>query len=100
MPPPTMTISDSIMDLPVADPVLSLVVHEEGRAVARLRRRGGDDTATGDALIGRKRRAVLHVLHEQLEGSLSVRLHEFELREDVFRSEERRVGKECRSRWV
>src|SRR5262249_46701782 len=81
-----MTISASIMELavPVADPVPSLVVHEESRAVSGLRRRRGDGAAPGDALVGCQRSAVLHVLHEQLERSLSVRLDELELWEHVL----------------
>src|SRR5262249_33194524 len=84
-----MTISDSIMKprgtgrrpSPAAsDPRRG---PRSGRAASAPRRAPGDGAAPGHALIRRERRAVLHVLHEQLEGSLSVRLHEFELGERV-----------------
>ena len=59
---------------------------EEICAVSRLRRRGGYLAAARNALIGRQRRAALDLPDEQIEGTLRVRLDQFELREHVLES--------------
>src|SRR5439155_6479476 len=55
--------------------------HKETRAVSRLCRRLGDGAAARDALAGRQLAAVLHLLDQQVEGLLRVRLDQLELRE-------------------
>lgn len=54
--------------------------------MSRLRRRGGYLAAARNALIGRQRRAALDLPDEQIEGTLCVRLYQFELRENVLES--------------
>src|SRR5262249_24746072 len=58
--------------------------HQDLRAVAGLRRAGGDRTAARDALAGWELRAALDVVDQQVERALGVRLDQLELREGVL----------------
>src|SRR3712207_9224120 len=43
---------------------------------------------------------ILHTVNSQIIAQLSLsKAHGFQIRSEIRRSEERRVGKECRSRW-
>jgi hypothetical protein len=70
--------------LPVADKTTNASGREELRTVSRLCRSGGNVAPVRDALAGRERHSLLHLLHEEVEGFLRVRHDELELRKPVL----------------